>query len=174
MKNIMLDLETMGTNPDAAIIAIGAVEFSLETKALGREFYQVVDLESAMRSGGTVDASTILWWMQQSDEARGEFKRFGRNIRSVLCAFRDWLYQESGDFGLWGSGADFDNVILRSAYTREGLSPPWSHKQNRCFRTMRSMYPQVDTSAWESTKHNALSDAKWQARYLCEILGGKK
>lgn len=25
----------------------------------------------------------------------------------------------------------------------------------------------------ESVKHNALSDAKWQARYLCEIIGEK-
>ncbi|MFA5379904.1 MAG: 3'-5' exoribonuclease, partial [Dehalococcoidia bacterium] len=44
---VSLDLETMGNGPDAAIIAIGAVEFSLETGLLGQEFYEVVDLESS-------------------------------------------------------------------------------------------------------------------------------
>ena len=29
MKHIMLDLEAMGTGPNAAIVAIGAVEFEL-------------------------------------------------------------------------------------------------------------------------------------------------
>ena len=88
---IMLDLETMGTGPDAAIIAIAAVEFDRETGKLGREFYEVVDLASAMAAGSTVEASTILWWMQQSDEARGEFRRAGIEIREALIRFAVWL-----------------------------------------------------------------------------------
>lgn len=169
MKNIMLDLETMGTGPDAAIIAIGAVEFDLKTMTLGREFYQVIDLASSMAAGGTVTASTIMWWMQQSDEARGEFKKDGIEIRDALLWFKAWLQSYPFD-GLWGNGVDFDNVILRTAYERSSFIPPWSRKNNRCFRTVRALSPPVDTSTWESVKHNALSDAKWQARYLMEVL----
>ena len=170
MNEIMLDLETMGTGPDAAILAIGAVELNRETGQLGREFYEVVDLASAMAAGGTVDASTIIWWMKQSNEARGEFERKGRTLAYVLYLFSGWVRQKFGDsFHIWGNGSDFDNVILRSAYSRLSLQVPWSHRQNRCFRTVRNEYPPVDTSTWESVKHNALSDAKWQARYLCEI-----
>ena len=91
MNEIMLDLETMGNRPDAAIIAIGAVELNRETGQLGREFYEVVDLASAMAAGGTVDASTILWWMQQSDEARGEFRRRGTKVEDALNMFSWWL-----------------------------------------------------------------------------------
>ena len=47
MLDVMLDLETMGTQPDAAIVAIGAVEFDLEAAQLGRRFYQPVTLDSA-------------------------------------------------------------------------------------------------------------------------------
>jgi exodeoxyribonuclease VIII len=173
MNEIMLDLETMGTGPDAAILAIGAVELNRETGQLGREFYEVVDLVSAIAAGGTVDASTILWWMQQSDEARGEFKRGGRHIIDVLQSFTHWVRRGAGAFNIWGNGSDFDNVILRSAYSRLSMQVPWSHRQNRCFRTVRNEYPPVDTSTWESVKHNALSDAKWQARYLIEVLRRK-
>ena len=144
---IMLDLETMGTGPDAAIIAIAAVEFDLETNQLGREFYEVVDLESAMRTGGTVDASTIIWWMKQSNEARGEFERGGTHIEDVLLLLTDWIRRGEGDFHIWGNGSDFDNVTLRSAYIRLGLQAPWSHRQNRCFRTVRNEYPEVETQS---------------------------
>ena len=53
------DLETMGTKPDAAITAIGAVAFDLKSKTLGKEFYVVVDLASSMAAGGTVGGIRI-------------------------------------------------------------------------------------------------------------------
>ena len=60
MKDIMLDLEVMGNGSSAAICAIGAVEFDLESGELGREFYTIVNLESSVKAGGVIDASTVL------------------------------------------------------------------------------------------------------------------
>jgi len=169
VTDIMTDLETMGNRPDAAIIAIGGVEFSLDTKTIGREFYEVVDLDSAMKAGGTVDASTILWWMQQSDEARAAFKRPGKDIDFVLRLFKAWVQSAGEDVPVWGNGVAFDNVILRSAYDRLGLTAPWSFRNDRCFRTVRAMYPKIDRS-YQGTAHNALDDAKSQAVYLMEVV----
>lgn len=174
MNNISLDLETMGQRPDAAITAIGAVEFSLEKKILGREFYVVVDLNSAMRSGGTVDASTILWWLRQSDEARREFEKSGLMLPQALKGFTHFLtgFYNTSFFNdkvcVWGNGAAFDNVILRSAYERLDMTPPWSHKNDRCYRTVRAACPKVEFTP-SGVKHNALDDAKNQARYLIEV-----
>ena len=39
MKGVMLDLETMGNGSNAAITAIGAVEFDTETNLIGDKFY---------------------------------------------------------------------------------------------------------------------------------------
>jgi exodeoxyribonuclease VIII len=64
MNNVMVDLETMGNGPAAAIVAIGAVEFDPDTGQLGREFYREVDLEDSAFRGGVIDASTVLWWMR--------------------------------------------------------------------------------------------------------------
>mgnify|MGYP003807143041 CR=1 FL=1 len=58
MTDVMLDLETMSTRPNACIVAIGAVEFS-ETEGLGKTFYEVVDLESSMRRGLHVEGNTL-------------------------------------------------------------------------------------------------------------------
>ncbi len=76
-NNIMLDLETMGNTPTSAIIAIGAVRFDKKIKG---KFYGVIDLESCLEDGLTVDASTIMWWMQQSDAARKAFEQRNRDV----------------------------------------------------------------------------------------------
>ena len=78
---VMLDLETMGNGPDAAIVAIGAVAFDIETATISpRGFYVRVDLESAIGSGGVMDPSTVIWWLQQSDEAREEITRLAGGV----------------------------------------------------------------------------------------------
>ena len=63
MNNLMLDLETMGNTSDSAIIAIGACYFDPKTGKIEGEFYKEISLESAVKYGGKVDPSTVVWWM---------------------------------------------------------------------------------------------------------------
>ncbi|HDD9262547.1 TPA: 3'-5' exoribonuclease, partial [Escherichia coli] len=65
--HLMLDLETMGKNPDAPIISIGAIFFDPQTGDMGPEFSKTIDLETA---GGVIDRDTIKWWLKQSREAQ--------------------------------------------------------------------------------------------------------
>ncbi|EOP2285770.1 RecE family exodeoxyribonuclease, partial [Escherichia coli] len=53
--HLMLDLETMGKNPDAPIISIGAIFFDPQTGDMGPEFSKTIDLETA---GGVIDRDT--------------------------------------------------------------------------------------------------------------------
>ena len=72
--DIMIDLETLATSPDAAILTIGAVRFD----PFGREltdpemdsFYVRVDLDSCDEIGLVTNDDTIAWWANQSDEAK--------------------------------------------------------------------------------------------------------
>lgn len=75
MLDVMIDLEAMGTQPDAAIVAIGAVEFDAEADAIGRQLYIPVQLASSVAGGGTMDPATVLWWLQQAEPARAELWR---------------------------------------------------------------------------------------------------
>ena len=72
VRDVMIDLETMGVNTKAAIVAIGAVGMDvINNKVIpGSEFYCIVDLESSVQNEGIMDASTVLWWLSQSDFAR--------------------------------------------------------------------------------------------------------
>lgn len=166
MEDVMLDLETMGNGPLAAIVAIGAVEFDAAEGTVGRKFYEVVSLESSVRAGGVMDASTVLWWLQQSESARSAFARDGINLPLALQRFSAWL---DPDARVWGNGAAFDNVILASAYRNLSLPVPWKFWNDRCYRTVRMMHPEVEMTR-RGVHHNAVDDAESQAVHLMQIL----
>ena len=75
IQHIMLDLETMGTGPNAAITAIGAVKFDPDKGEIVETFYFKVNLESSVKQGGVIDASTVIWWLGQNEEARAEMQK---------------------------------------------------------------------------------------------------
>lgn len=164
MKHLMLDLETMGVNPDAAITAIGAVMFDLETGELGDTFYRVIDLATAVDRGGVMDASTVLWWMQQSDEARRIYTTQGGDYLLALEDFAGFCYHRQPT-DVWGNGAMFDNAILARAYQRAKMPQPWSFRADRCFRTFKALFP-CDPPPREGVYHNALDDAIFQVKHL--------
>lgn len=164
--HIMIDLETMGTRPDAPIVAIGAVAFDAD--GITHEFYANVDLGSAVNSGAKIDANTVMWWMQQDDDARAALvgKEDQYSLVGALVEFSKWMYLR--DAGVWGNGATFDNVILREAYLRAAVPCPWPFWDDKCYRTVKGIYPDVPLDR-SGTHHNALDDARTQAEHLIAI-----
>ena len=168
--NVMLDLETMGTSPNAPIVAIGAVKFSLEDLTIDMEdtFYRQIYLPDIVDMGAQICPYTVLWWLKQ-DKAAIE-QTFLQNdpdegAYGPLCDFAAWLPEKAK---VWGNGSDFDNVLLAETYKRIGEKVPWRFFNNRCYRTVKKLYPQVELKR-EGTHHNALSDAISQAKHLIEI-----
>ena len=170
MHKVMIDLEAMDTGPNAAIIAIGAVMFS--DNVTGETFYRSVDLASSMEFGGTVSASTVMWWLEQSDEARQALTSGGAiHILTALYDLLKWLEDQCSDSNqleVWGNGAAFDNVVLASAYDRSNWDRPWKFYNDRCYRTVKAMYPDIPVERY-GTAHNALDDAITQALHLIKI-----
>ena len=164
--DVMVDLETLGNGSNAAIIAIGAVEFDPTTRALGREFYQVVDAQSSVDSGMAIDASTVMWWMKQNTEAKRAFNTPGTPLFLALGDFANW-YPEGANF--WGNGATFDNVILSNAYKLTSQKRPWPYQADRCYRTLKALFPNVE-QVHAGVAHNALDDAKSQALHAIKLL----
>ena len=111
-----------------------------------------------------MDASTVLWWLKQSDAARAAFDRGGEHIAVALQQFAGWMENRAkrDDVRVWGNGAAFDNVILASAYRRSGTPQPWQFWNDRCYRTVKAQYPAVKMQR-NGTHHNAVDDAESQA-----------
>lgn len=161
----MLDLETLGNRPGCVIVSIGAVIFG--GGEIRGVFYHRVDAEDCVRFGLTLDASTVLWWMRQSAEARSELSQPGLLLTEALSKFSRFV--SDPDAEVWGNGASFDNAILSEAYVRTSLHRPWKYFNDRCYRTVKALHPEIPMER-TGTHHNALDDAKSQAEHLMRIL----
>ena len=168
--DVMLDLETMGTGPDAAIVAIGAVQMDIERGTVGDTFCATICLRSAVAAGGVMDADTVLWWLRQTGAARQALDRDALPIEHALAEFARWLPPKAR---VWGNGADFDNVILARAYHRLGLAQPWGTYSNRCYRTLKAQRRNIEIVR-TGTHHHALDDAVSQAQHLLAIMESLK
>jgi exodeoxyribonuclease VIII len=163
----MVDLETLGTSPTAAIIAIGAVRFG--PSGISDEFYTNVDRQSAFADGGTWSESTAEFWERQPAHVQALVTANPRPIRDVLVDLGRWVRASPGESVVWGNGAPFDNVILRGAYERAGIPTPWEYWNDRCFRTVAALHPNMHRQPY-GVKHYALDDARGQALHLRGIL----
>ncbi|HHN9983138.1 TPA: 3'-5' exoribonuclease [Escherichia coli] len=171
--HLMIDLETMGKNPDAPIISIGAIFFDPQTGDTGPEFSKTIDLETA---GGVIDRSTIKWLLKQSREAQSAIMTDEIPLDDALLQLREFIDENSGDFcvQVWGNGANFDNTILRRSYERQGIPCPWRYYNDRDVRTIVELGKAIDFDArtaipFEGERHNALDDARYQAKYVSAI-----
>ncbi|EED1882953.1 exonuclease, partial [Escherichia coli] len=141
--HLMIDLETMGKNPDAPIISIGAIFFDPQTGDMGPEFSKTIDLETA---GGVIDRDTIKWWLKQSREAQSAIMTDEIPLDDALLQLREFIDENSGEFfvQVWGNGANFDNTILRRSYERQGIPCPWRYYNDRDVRTIVELGKAID------------------------------
>jgi hypothetical protein len=167
MHSVMLDLETFGTRPGSVIRAIGAVKFS--GGQITDRFYQRIDAQSCVDAGLKMDVSTVQWWLAQTDAARLEMTLPGVPLSTALQCFTTWFGPDP-EVDVWGNGATFDNILLTAAYEALNLPRPWHTFRDRCYRTVKNLFPQVKIERGAGTHHNALDDAAAQAAHLMAML----
>ncbi|WP_335989561.1 3'-5' exonuclease [Pseudoalteromonas sp. CH_XMU1449-3] len=175
-KDFMLDLESMGTDPKDALLSIGISPMNIEERTIGKGFYTRISLESCQELGMNINASTVIWWLEQSQEARDEFKgNYAHTpITTALAAVSEFISNQAGDtpqdqIRVWGNGSMMDNALLLAAYDMAGMSAPWTHRGDMCYRTLRALAPNVERVK-PTIAHHALSDAEAQAKTLFAIL----
>lgn len=190
-NRLMIDLETLATTSDAAVVAIGAVVF--DDEKVVDSSYLPLDLKKLT---GRIDGSTLAWWFKQSPEAQQA--TFGGDSLSRLEPFyagnhllefieRHNIIGADGTAEVWANDPDFDLIVLkhwwmrhREAYidpetgmSRMQISRGWPFKYNvgRSYRTLRSTatilgWTEEMNGAARGTwlAHNAVEDAAAQAR----------
>lgn len=174
MKNhhVILDLETLGTRPGSVILTIGAV--LLSKSGIEDNFYRAIQIESCAAAGLKIDPSTLLWWMDQEKPAidAAFHDEAAITLDQALQEFAIWIPASFAKVPLWGNGANFDNSLLEAAHLAAQLPVPWKYSQDRCFRTLRALHPEIEAPEWptDSIKHHALHDAQHEAEHLYQIL----
>jgi DNA polymerase III epsilon subunit-like protein len=162
--DVMIDLETLATSTDAAILTIGAVKFDPlgdDVKEPAMEsFYVRVDLDSCHEIGLVTNDDTIAWWANQSKEAQEE--AFGEDNRIPITEAMNQLYKFCwGAKRVWSNGSVFDIMICEHVFKKINKAVPWKFWEIRDVRTAFDLG--INPNRPTVTAHHALEDAYNQA-----------
>ena len=162
----MIDLETLGVEPDSVVMTLGAIKFDPFSDAEPHTpLYLRGDVEEQSEQyGRSIDDNTLAWWSRQDqaiqDEAFGEHSD-RVTVQEMLRQLNKWCV---GLDYIWCQGPTFDFVILQSLYKDAQKPAPWNYWQIRDSRTLFSMMPQDPRRAIQEELHNALADCYYQAK----------
>lgn len=163
----MIDLETLGTEPNSLILSLAAVEFCEITGKTGRIFYKKIELLSSLTKGFVINKETLLWWTNQKSEQFQELFVNEEPIKSVMQQFIYWF--QNNNAIVWANSPSFDLVILGNALKKCGYNVPWKYYNERCVRTLLSLAANAKQQVPKPTKqHNALVDCEYQIALCVE------
>jgi hypothetical protein len=163
-SHLMIDIEGLGTGPDAAILTIAAQSFDpFGTGHYDRHYYARITLES--QENRRIQDDTLAWWATQP-EAQQE--AFAEDNRVPLDQALDELYKLAWQHDyIWAQGPTYDINILEHAYKSYNKTQPWQFYRIRDSRTVLSLWPGRPVPP---TSHHALEDTRKQIDILQQTL----
>lgn len=166
-KNVMIDIETLGTSFDSVMLSCSLVRFDIETGETFEELEVYFDLEESIKEGFQVNVKTLKWWLEQDIQVLK--KQLKDN--SCLESLNDISKFIDNTDSVWGNSASFDLGILGNYYDTFNIERPWNFWNENCVRTVSNLNPQIkwDTE-FVGDKHNPIDDCKHQIKYLVETL----
>lgn len=140
MKRVMIDIETLSTFPNAAVIAIAAVIRSDDNPSHLQARSWFIDRDFVE---GHQNPETIDWWNAQDPRVKSQVFGGNQTPREALQELNGFLRSNGihpeaiEDVRCYASPAMFDFPILRHQYQMMGIIPAWSWRTERCLNTLR-------------------------------------
>lgn len=169
MKDLMIDLETWGNGNNAVMVQFGGCYFDRMSGEIGETLKINISPESSLRAGFEVDASTIQWWLRQSDNARKSVTEgHAYDVTEGLVLINNFIKKAKQ---IW-SHATFDYVILMNHFQRLGVKPSTHYRDARDIRTLVDLAGGCDWGKYKrvGTHHDALDDCKYQVAYCVDCI----
>jgi DNA polymerase III epsilon subunit-like protein len=169
---VMIDLETLSTESNAAVVSIGAVRFTYDMGIQSR-FKVNISGHDCHKHKLHLCPETIDWWSKQSKDAIAAWKTNPQSLEDGISMFMDWWGDRPNDW-FYCNGLSFDAPILRNAIQAVGKKPPWHFRNEMDLRTIYNMigYDKRKRGLDSDTTllyHDALADAEYQTKELLEL-----
>lgn len=140
-NHVMLDMETLGTGPNAVVVQMALVRFRLHDPDNATILQNVAidfDWQDQLSQGRVITQDTLQWWMQQPDAVRGkvfgpgEFRIETEAGIESAAAFLEGV----GNPVIWACPANFDIPLFEGLLQTYGIRVPWFHRDTMCLRTL--------------------------------------
>lgn len=157
MKDLMLDLETLSSSNNGAIIQIGACYFDWDGN-IGEKFLKNTVPDKFF----DLSVDTINWWFTNKDSVIKSLTTDRIKLNEALDQFREFSKKAEN---VW-SHATFDFVLLMNAYDKLNIKKPFGFRATRDIRTLVHLAEtSYDHAERTDEKHNALADCVYQVGY---------
>lgn len=177
-EHVMMDLETLSTAKNAAIIEIGLVRFNLNGE-IEDAIKIPVNPMSSIRYGLDVQSETLGWWAGQDEKVQrkvlvNSFSK-GLDLKDALIQMNQFL-STSKKVYLWGNGVFSDNVWIDNAMESCGLKPAYTFRSHMCVRTIATLFKGLLARDFKKeiefagSQHDSIDDAKHQIKYLTRYI----
>lgn len=166
--HLMIDLETLSTRPNAAILEVGYAIFETAAETIQQSGSWKLDLQDQLwpeQAPRHVEGSTLAWWSEQSDDVRANvFRGMPRvPVPDFLRQFREWIDWHNIQ-GVWSHGLGFDVPIMEDLHKQWNRVTPWYYRTPRDTRTLFWLAGMSSADMVPATlKHSAEADAIAQA-----------
>lgn len=175
--DVMIDLETLGTDTDSVILSIGLCKFSLDDLLIHENSLELFpSVESQIGHGRFMDFNTIQWWMKQNKEAQERTFQSGRvSVENALHSIAGYIKDDANtEHVVWGNGSSFDISMLEHLFKMYNIKVPWRYSNVNDFRTFRRFVADNRKSEAASIEHSAVHDAVAQARFVIQEMTRRK
>ena len=177
--NIMIDFETLSLDENAVILQFGLassiydpiLDMAVENNSM------LLNLSAnSQLLNRNISIETLNWWLKQDKEVAKEvFSDENISLREALEKINSHILNEktvNQNIFLWSNGSLSDTIWLKKIYEEFGMDFPFSHRQEKCFKTEMSFVSDFIMHKIHENKsqHNALEDAKWQLNALLLFL----
>ncbi len=167
--DVMIDIETLSTEYNACIIAIGAVKFNLYDPLKKREELELlIDVKSCEELNCHKCENTIEWWNKQPEEVLkhvfDDEPRF--HIKDAIIQLNKFCKGDIQGQGLvryWSQGA-FDYIILENTIKALKLEPVWKFWEIRDSRTIGSICKDIPKKPTKA--HSPVVDCNHQINVI--------
>lgn len=176
IKHIVIDIETLSTEPNAAVIQVGMVFrfgdlVELAEMSVSPSCYY--GLSNGPSSPFHTDNNTISWHHKTNPENLQKCVRSEESLADLVAFIRSNVdkAKEDGKYAiwLWACGTDFDVPILKNLLDFCGKKPNWGYTYVRDYRTLRELYKDIIPKNGDNP-HTAGADAFNQYEHLMCIL----
>lgn len=169
--NLMIDIETMSTLPNAAVIQIGACSFDNRSGEILSEILLNIDLNDSIRRGFKTDPKTEAWWRSQDQNILKGILENALPVADAMEKFSAFLKKNTifRSTPIW-SHATFDFPRVQN-YLNAAFLPGMNYKMAYDIRTLTGLSDlNLNAYDWSNKTHNALDDCRFQVKYCTDAL----
>lgn len=180
MKDLMIDVETMGLHEKSVVAQLAACFFDRKTGDIGEEFLVNIDIGSSLDLGMKVDGHTIYWWLKQKKEIQETLMQpEPLTVTEAAEGFVEFLTEygpkPASLLKVWCHASfDYPKIVsifqLLSKAKKTKAKLPFAYTQVKDLRTLTEVAG-IDIRNYKRVgAHNALEDCKFQVQYLVDCL----